>query len=170
MNKLLNLRLDSAEVAKDDLQIINPSCAFDGTITSAEELATEITSQIFCGKALVILNLYNKHWVGIVVDKKDEEIKLTYMDSEQVAMPELLKTMLAKEMAAANPECNISVVEAVLEVQKYNNCGLEVIENFVSYITGNRLGQEDALIAHSMLFEDTVTLTGMENAQAYFDC
>lgn len=156
MNEILKLRLESTNVKEEEVEIVNPVSAFEETASSAEEIAADISSVESNRKLLVILNLYHKHWVGIVVDKSDGEIKLTYMDSEQFAMPEMLKEKLAEAFTETNPECEISIVEAELEPQKYNNCGLEVIENFIAYLTGYRLSQEDALPFHSALLEDTL--------------
>ena len=48
----------------------------------------------------------------------------------------------------------ISLIEARVEAQKYNNCGPETIENFIAYLTnGNRVSQEDAVPLHSQLLE-----------------
>ena len=43
-----------------------------------------------------------------------------------------------------------------MEQQKYNNCGPEVIENFMQYLTGERIDQDSAIAIHSILFEDTI--------------
>lgn len=112
---------------------------------------------------LVNLNLYGKHWVGIALDRNADEINIQYMDSEQQEMPLLLKEKLAGALAVAYPECQVNITETEVELQKYNNCGLEVIENFVQYLTGHRLSQEDALPVHALLFEDAVVLAGDSN-------
>ena len=49
-----------------------------------------------------------------------------------------------------------SVLYLTLARRKYNL--LEVIENFIHYLTGHRLDQEDALPVHSLLFEDSLLL------------
>lgn len=150
MKDILKLRLKSVNV--DSIPMVD-TFVFDGTADSAEKIAKHISKEAY-NKLLVTLNLYNKHWVGIVIDKSDYEIQLTYMDSEQVTMPEILKQKVIDTFAEVNPEYRASITEAELEKQKYSNCGLEVIENFVAYLTGNRLPQEEASAIHSILFED----------------
>lgn len=75
-------------------------------------------------------------------------------------MPNALKESLLDEFTALYPMYQIHLAEVVLEQQKYNNCGPEVIENFILYMTGHRLPQEDAVIVHSMLFEEQLMLAG----------
>jgi len=76
------------------------------------------------------------------------------MDSEQELMPKMLHKKLLEAFSIANPQYKINITQAELDPQKYNNCGLEVIENFMAYLTGDRLSQEDALPIHSALLED----------------
>ena len=103
---------------------------------------------------MVILNLYGKHWVGIAVDKNEHEINFHYMDSEQKEIPSLLKKQLIQQATTIYSEYQINLIEARVEVQKYNNCGPETIENFIAYLTnGNRVSQEDAVPLHSQLLE-----------------
>ncbi len=51
-----------------------------------------------------------------------------------------------------------------VEAQKYNNCGSEVIENFMQYLTGERVDQESAVAVHSMLLEDALIGDVYENS------
>ena len=153
MNEILKLRLDSIKIGAGSVAIVN-TLTFDGTSISAKYIAEELSSIEINSKLLVILNLYHKHWVGIVVEKSDSEVRVTYMDPEQKSFPKVLKEELREKFSNSNLQCKIDIVEAELEIQKYNNCGLEVIENFVAYLTGDRLSQDDALLIHSALFED----------------
>lgn len=82
------------------------------------------------------------------------------MDPEQQEMPVILKEQLENTLIEVYPYHQISLVEDKFEAQKHNNCGPEVIENFMFYLTNHRLSQEDALPVHSLLFEDTVMLEG----------
>ena len=53
-----------------------------------------------------------------------------------------------------------------VEQQKYNNCGPEVIENFIWWLTdGYRLSQEDAVAIHSAIVEEDL----LQKYQAYQD-
>ena len=53
------------------------------------------------------------------------------LDSEQQAIPMLLKEKLVEILAIVHPERQINIIEREIELQRYNNCGLEVIENFI---------------------------------------
>ena len=54
---------------------------------------------------------------------------------------------------------SVNLREIELELQKYNNCGPEVIENFIFYLTdGNRLSQEEAIVLHSLLLENSLLM------------
>jgi hypothetical protein len=158
MNELLQLRLKSVDMDKD-IEAFSPNYVFGGSKMSALRLANDIATKPG-DKLLVNLNLYGKHWVGVMVDKTANKINIHYMDSEQQPMPALLKEMLVEVLIAANPEQQINITETELELQKYNNCGPEVIENFMQYLTGHRLSQEEAVPVHALLFEDAITLAG----------
>ena len=156
MDKLLHLRLKSISM-DEDVEVISPDNIFDGTTESAKRLAMEIGPKIK-DKVLVNLNLYNKHWVGIVIDKGENEINLHYMDSEQQKMPAVLKEKFLETLSRVYPDYQLGLIEDKLEQQKYNNCGLEVIENFICYLTSQRLSQDDASPIHSLLFEESLLL------------
>jgi hypothetical protein len=158
MEKLLQLRLETIHL-EDKIDTFSPNYVFDDSNVSALRLAKDITTKIR-DTLLVNLNLHGKHWVGIVVEKAAGEINIHYMDPEQQAMPALLKKMLAETLAMANPEQRINITETELEPQKYNNCGPEVIENFMQYLTNHRLSQEDAVPVHALLYEDSIMLVG----------
>jgi hypothetical protein len=38
--------------------------------------------------------------------------------------------------------------------QQYNNCGSELIENFIYHLTGNRIEESEAVMHHSYLMEN----------------
>lgn len=158
MDNILKLRLEGGAISKD-IDIFSPRYVFDGSSSSATKLFKDISEKID-DTLLVNLNLYNKHWVGIAIDKSNHEINLHYMDPEQQEMPVILKEQLENALIEVYPHHQISLVEDKFKAQKYNNCGPEVIENFMSYLTGDRLSQEDALPVHSLLFEDIVMLEG----------
>jgi len=159
MNNILLLRLEAVYL-KDTIGTFVPSYVFDGSSNSALKLARDVSTKMKDDILLVSLNLYNKHWVGIVIDMRINELNLNYIDSERQAMPLLLKEKLEEVLAIAHPERQINIIEREIELQRYNNCGLEVIENFMQYLTGNRLSQEDALPIHAMLYEDLIMLSG----------
>jgi tetratricopeptide (TPR) repeat protein len=160
MDQLLKLRLKSTEV--EGVKILNPNYVWDDSRASAEKLSHDIfTASINRQKTLVTLNLYGKHWVGIAVDQGESNIKVSYMDSEQQAIPILLKRDLVNILSAAYPNRRVDISETKLEHQKYNNCGLETIENLIAYVNGaeRTVTQEGAMILHSVLLENAL-LTG----------
>ncbi len=158
MDDILSLRLEKASCEKVNIM---PSVLWNGS--NAEMLIHKITSYLTkssTNKSLIPLNLYSKHWVGIIIEQNTYNISITYMDSEQNNIPELLRENLLEAMILAFPQYQIDMIEAELEPQKYNNCGLEVIENFMEYLTGYRLSQDDALSIHSLLYQDSIMLAG----------
>jgi ankyrin repeat protein len=156
INKLLALRLDNSYI--DGVKIVD-SVLWSDSFSTIEILSNEIVSNLGgdAGKILVPLNLYGKHWVGIAAEKSAGKINLIYMDSEQQEMPALLREQLTTQIAASL-ECQVSVTEPKLELQKFNNCGVEMIENFLLYLTGCRLSQEIAVEFHSRLLEEDLTI------------
>lgn len=136
-------------------------------MTAAKKLANEISNNLG-EKSLIVLNLFGKHWVGLVIEKNAETIYIQYMDSEQEMIPLALKEQLINQIAINCPEHNIQFIETELESQKYNNCGPEVIENITSHLLGwgRTTSQEDALAIHSALLEDSL-LSGLMGETSY---
>lgn len=155
MDQMLKLRLKSANISKE-IEIGSANYVFNGTSNSVERLAEDIISAKSSNTILINLNLYNKHWVGIAIDKDDNYLNCYYMDSEQQEIPPLIKEKLVEVLTNTYSECKVNIIETEVELQKYNNCGPEVIENLMQYVTGYRLSQEDALPVHTLLFEDSV--------------
>lgn len=157
MDQLLKLRLEAVD--QRDVKTIMPNYVYDGSEESAQKLANEISNNLK-DKALVVLNLSGKHWVGLVIKKSAEVIDIQYMDSEQGMMPPLLQEALISQVAQNFPQHNIQVAKTALELQKYNNCGPEVIENITSLLLGEErtTSQEDAVAIHSALLENSLML------------
>ena len=63
---------------------------------------------------------------------------------------------LISTLKSSCTELNVEFVEQLLECQKYYNCGPEVIENFMLYLTGDRVDQESATAVHSILLMDNL--------------
>jgi ankyrin repeat protein len=166
INKLLALRLDNSCI--EGVKTVDPVLWSD-SFSTIERLSNEIVSNLGgdTGKILVPLNLYGKHWVGIITEKSASKVNLTYMDSEQQKMPALLREQLTTQIAASF-ECQVSITEPKLELQKFNNCGVEMIENFLLYLTGCRLSQEKAVEFHSWLLEEDLTIgQNLQNVEVY---
>lgn len=170
MDKMLQLRLESIKVSNEEHdkeaqanKIISPDYVWDDQESTAAKLIADIALNLGRGveregeggEARVIilpLNLYNKHWVGIAINAHEGRIDITYMDSQQKAMPGLLREALST-LDLHHP---ITITEKGVEQQKSNNCSLEVIENFMLHLTGYRLEQENALPVHAFLYEDSL--------------
>lgn len=156
MDDILKLRLKAEDL--ENMNTFSPNYVYDGS-AAALRFAKDVAEKAG-EKMLVTLNFYYKHWIGLVIEKISNQINVNYMDPEQQPMPALLKAMLGEALANAHPEQQINMTEIGLELQKYNNCGPEVIENFMQYLTGHRVSQEDAVPVHSLLYEDSITLAG----------
>jgi hypothetical protein len=104
---------------------------------------------------LIPVNINNQHWVGITVEFIDDKIKVTYMDSEANPMPKSLNEGLKAELGRSYSDLTIEIAGKEVELQKYNNCGLEVIENLIAAVAGKgaRIDQEEELEFHSELYE-----------------
>ena len=95
---------------------------------------------------LVPLDLFNRHAAGLIFERTTEDVvQIKYFDPENKPVPTDLKQILSGHM--------ISIEQLTVEQQKYSNCGPEVIEDFVLYLTGERLTQEEAVPFHSHLVE-----------------
>ncbi len=96
---------------------------------------------------LAPLCLYGKHAVGIMLVNQDTggTYKLFYIDPENTPIPSALSALFR--------DYGFNAEQLPTERQRYTNCGPEVIENFLLYLTGKRLSQEDAIVYHAKLIE-----------------
>jgi tetratricopeptide (TPR) repeat protein len=121
----------------------------------AQALASDVGAIVSQGNQVVVpMNLDNKHWVGLLFKGFGDRVEVTYMDPEQATMLPGLKSGLEDDLSLKGYESRIE--EASLTPQSYNNCGYEVIENFVYYLTGTRATQEGAMYVHSLLVENSL--------------
>ncbi len=160
IEEILELRLKSANAYDvNKVKIITLSESWYNSMGILEEIAQAVR---FCkeSKILIPLNIYNKHWVGMAIDIYSSTIKINYMDPEQNVVPAMLKDKLMGIIAKKCPKHYIEFRETKLEKQMFNNCGPEVIENFVNHLTGHRLSQDITVQVHSALLEDTL-LSGL---------
>jgi|GEM_PF-1299266 len=100
---------------------------------------------------LVPYNIENKHWVGLIFQKSGDEYKVRYIDPENKPIEPRLLSSLKEELCTIGQKFDLQQVK--LEKQKYKNCGAEVVENFVYYLTGDRIKTDKAVIYHSKLLE-----------------
>ena len=97
------------------------------------------------------------HWVGLVINKyADNRLTITYLDSENQPAPFPLQNTLVNELQRLMPSLKVNFNQPLLETQRYNNCGPELVENFIYYLTGARATQEAAVYLHSLLYENSL--------------
>jgi hypothetical protein len=142
---------NSLHLRISDLQLKNIDIIQGVFIDQKHNNISNLLSQVLNSsesKILVPFNLFNKHAVGLIFEKgKDNIIQVKYLDSMNKGMPQELKQLVF------NIEPQLQIEQITVEQQKYANCGVEVIENFILYITGKRLSQEKAIELHSKLVE-----------------
>ena len=101
---------------------------------------------------LVPKNSLVYHWVGLIITKEDNGLSIVYIDSENHKDIALLQTLFTYHLQELLPYLHVSFKQISVEQQKYNNCGLELIENFVYFLSEKRADQEIAPYLHSELY------------------
>ncbi len=164
LTKLLDLRLQSSHISVGNTimmpSIIDPHAENTNFTQQLNGILTEI-NKLYSDPCNDVQNLLLPllipqseqiyHWVGIIFEKQESFIKLSYLDSENQRIPEALKDGLKKGLQATYPDYQLQFNQLAMEQQKYNNCGPELIENFVQYLTGSRVKQEEAVYLHNFL-------------------
>ncbi len=138
IKEMLEIRLKSLGGNTENVKVLYPNYIFSEKTTAlfVRDLVAQIsgaTTGKYGGgaavlKLLIPVNLNNPHWVGMTVEFTDGKIKVTYMDSEDTLIPNSLRDGLKTELARFDPNSTIEIAEKAVEKQKYNNCGLHVIE------------------------------------------
>ena len=174
MEELLKLRLQqNNETQNDNTKIFIPDYAVDKNLGCLERLISDIKSKLtefnqLPATLLISINYDAEHWVGMSVEFVDGKINVTYMDPEGNSMPKSLNDGLKVELAKSYPNTSIEITEKEVESQKYNNCGLEVIENLIAAVAGEaaRIEQDEILEAHSILYEQHLIENALEEEKA----
>jgi tetratricopeptide (TPR) repeat protein len=120
-------------------------------------LACDVSSILSGGSVQTVLapvNLYNRHWLGLLFRNLGTMVDVTYMDPEQATMLPGLRSGLENGLSLSGYKSQLK--KARLTPQSYNNCGYEVIENFMYYLTGSRATQVGAMYVHSLLVENSL--------------
>lgn len=93
MEQMLKLRIESTELS-ENTSIIVPNYFWNQSIVTTEKLAVDITAAFKLDNkmSLVVLNLYAKHWVGIIIEKSEDDnvVKLNYMDPQSKILCQML--------------------------------------------------------------------------------
>ena len=160
MNNILKLRIQSLNVIKETIKVLKPHYYHDDRRTDTNKLVTSLGEILLHQsiKVLVPYNIINEHWVGFVFAKDSENISIKYIDPENNNCPDIIIKEITDHLKN-NYECQVTFERISVEQQKYSNCGSEVIENFMLYLTGERLSQEEAIQYNSLLVEQQLTST-----------
>ncbi|WP_375326318.1 hypothetical protein [Candidatus Tisiphia endosymbiont of Nemotelus uliginosus] len=139
---ILALRINNAGLEEI---IIAKGYVFQENYNNLQRMISDLTDT----KSRIILaplNLYNKHAAGIMgIKDQDNELQLYYIDPSNETIPDKLKQIFVDH--------DLQIVQLPARQQEYANCGPEVIENFMLYLTGERLSQEESIAYHSKLVE-----------------
>lgn len=104
---------------------------------------------ISCG-----INSFLYHWVGLVLKINHGLLEICYIDSTNQEMDVELKSIILNELSKISN--NYTYKQMLVENQKDYNCGPELIENLMYYLTNSRATQESAVYLHSLLYENTL--------------
>ncbi|MEI6187916.1 MAG: hypothetical protein WCP46_05385, partial [Alphaproteobacteria bacterium] len=166
LEKLLKLRLENAEI-NSNVKVYNTLFISHLNNIKTQEALLKVLLTSIIRNAVKIYNLETQpsllfipllipetvdfyHWVGIIASKKDNIIHLSILDSDENY---LINKILIDTLQ--NNKFNL-IKCSIAEQQRYNNCGPELIENFVYYLTGSRASQEAAVYVHSLLMENAL--------------
>ncbi|WPY00076.1 OTT1508 deaminase domain protein (plasmid) [Candidatus Megaera polyxenophila] len=161
LDDILTLRINDLQLK--DIKILQ--CVFiNQDYNNIPDLLTKISSTKE-QKILVPLNLFNKHAVGLIFERSENNIiQVKYFDPLNKSInPELKQIMINSLDSKANFQ------QIAVEQQKYANCGAELIENFILYLTGNRVSQEKAVELHSKLVENSLLGLTINNTCLLFE-
>ncbi|MSO14598.1 hypothetical protein [Rickettsiales endosymbiont of Trichoplax sp. H2] len=163
MNSFLALRMKNLDDANElglkllQSQIIRDSSNMESLSQVISLLANRERQTIVM--PLLIPSILEKglmHWVGMIIDQRKSWIAMKYFDSENQDMPLSLGMFVSDIFEVRNLECPVKFEQIKVEQQRYNNCGPEVIENFMLCLAGTRATQESAIFLHSLLLENTL--------------
>ncbi len=172
INELLQLRLlKSNVIVKDAIKLENGDLStIPQALGNGKRLDIVFGSDKFIGDIsylsidrVLIPILYKQgytiaHWVGVIIERTIAGLLIIYLDSENSPMPDILRYHIVSSVKTGfrsnNNDFSISFHQQLVEQQRYNNCGPELIENFVYYLTGTRATQEGSMYLHSLLLEN----------------
>lgn len=164
LDEMLFLRLKDT-----NLQDIATLSAFKLNIYTLQTTLSQITKKIDEGfdKVIIPSNIEGKHWVGFLFQKTADSLKVLYLDSEHNKLAVNLKNQVIEYFQKEYQD--VLIIEEVVERQKYNNCGPEVIENFIKYLGKERLPQDETVYYHSQLLEQSLLSLSLKRFLDYDD-
>jgi hypothetical protein len=152
LSYILSLRINDLQIRSKNIRVL--SGIF---INQVENNISDLIAKISESNeetVFVPLNLYNKHATGLIFEKlyegSNQIVEIKYFDPLNKPIPEKLKELIAISLRQEI----VNFKQITVDEQNYANCGPEVIENFVLYLTGQRLSQEKAIELHSKLVEN----------------
>ncbi len=157
IKNILKLRIQDTGI--DKVKITENNYIFtDKNSNNIQNLIEELNTYTDSSIILVPLSLSNKHATGIIcqIDRQQAEdnLKIYYLDSLNHQIPAELEQIFKHNQ--------LDIKQLTAETQRYANCGPELIENFMLYLTGERLPQEEAIVHHSFLVEQNLLQNNIE--------
>ncbi len=168
IDSILKLRLDSVSLEKGLDIVLIPSVTLKKLIKESVNIFDKAVidqSKTILVPISIPQNAFVSHWIGIALTKRDNTLVFTYLDSENQEMSVILKNVLKIKSQILFPNLEIFFDKLQLEIQKYDNCGPEVVENFMYYLTGIRATQETTIYLHSILYENSLLDPEISSAQ-----
>lgn len=136
--------------------------------SSLKNCGSRVITSFVNGKNIVFtpVNLNGEHWVGLIFEKptKENNIKVSYLDSEQKQIKANFKELIVKYLKSEGFDSKVKNI--VLEKQVTGNCGPELIENLIWCLTGERVSQDQAVPLHSHLLEENLLSISVSGADA----
>lgn len=162
LDNILALRLNDLQL--NNIKVLK-GIFIDLQHNNVSELLNKVISAT-TSKSLVLINLFNKHAVGLVFEKEQNGsiVSIKYLDSLNKKIPQEFEQLVISRL-----DSQIRINQITVEQQKYANCGAEVIENFIQYLTGKRISQEKAIELHSKLVENTLLGIKSSNIHLLFE-
>jgi hypothetical protein len=150
LDNILDSRIEQLSTRSNYVAVVKNSLVGINDVSNIVRM-TQSKSTIL--PLLIDSKLGSYHWVGLIINKDNDRLNIIYLDSENHAIPSILVSII-NELNQVGFKKPISFTQMSLEQQRYNNCGPELIENFVYYLTGVRATQEAAIYLHSLLTEN----------------
>lgn len=152
IEKILQLRINELKPdLKEKISVLPARYQLKSGNTDIKKLIETVNQLDITENSLVLIpyNIGNKHWVGFILRKTDS-FEVVYIDPENNPIDSALLLDLEQSLGIEKHDFQ----QKLVVTQKYNNCGSELIENFIYHLTGNRIEESEAVMHHSYLMEN----------------